>query len=164
MVRRDIAMNETIVLDADPPGTLCHPRNPPHAAQARRTLAELLAGGRHVVLPEIADYEVRRELLRLGSVVALANLDALATKLSYLPLTTNALRRAAKLWAAVRKAGRPTAGYQALDGDVILAAQALELGVPVVVATGNPDHLSRFVAAATWSSFNTGAWGDSTGR
>jgi hypothetical protein len=52
---------------------------------------------------------------------------------------------AAELWAQSRKAGKPTADPKALDGDVILAAQAKLLesgGNPVVIATTNVGHLS----------------------
>jgi predicted nucleic acid-binding protein len=80
-------------------------------------------------------------------------LDRLAGLLEYLPITTAAMRQAAKFWAQARQQGRPTAGDQALDGDVILAAQAVTLGVAdVVVATTNVAHLSRFVSAETWQS------------
>ena len=99
------------------------------------------------MVPEIADYEVRRELLRLGSPVALANLDLLAARLEYLPLDTVAMRIAARLWAQARATGQPTAPNHALDGDVILAAQAHALNLPVIVATGNPVHLARYLSA-----------------
>jgi hypothetical protein len=105
-----------------------------------------------VIVPEIADYEVRRELIRMGGMVALANLDGYGTQLEYLPLTTAAMRRAAELWAQARSAGLPTAPDPALDGDVILAAQALCLNTTVIVATGNPGHLNRFVPADLWSN------------
>src|SRR5439155_26097026 len=101
--------------------------------------------------PEIADYEIRRELIRLGGTVALANLDGYGIQLEYLPITTAAMRLAAELWAQARIAGHPTAPDPALDGDVILAAQAISLQTAVVVATGNPAHLARFVPAELWS-------------
>jgi hypothetical protein len=40
-----------------------------------------------------------------------------------------------------------------LDADVVLAAQALTLGAaPVVIATSNVGHLSRFVPAELWQN------------
>jgi hypothetical protein len=51
----------------------------------------------------------------------------------------------------VLDSGRPTAPDLSLDADVILAAQALTLGVPgVVVATSNAAHLRRYVPALPW--------------
>ncbi len=107
--------------------------------------------GTRVIVPEIADYEVRRELLRANKASGLARLDALARLLEYLPLTTAAMRQAAVFWAQARQQGRPTADDKALDGDMILAAQAVTLGVAdVVIATTNVGHLSRFASAALW--------------
>jgi hypothetical protein len=94
---------------------------------------------------------VRRELLRANKARGLARLDALAGLLEYLPLTTAAMRQTAVFWAQARQHGRPTADDKALDGDVILAAQAMTLGVAdVVIATTNVGHLSRFAPAALW--------------
>jgi predicted nucleic acid-binding protein len=145
-------MSDAVVLDATPVGILCHPRNPPPVAACRQWIAELLAVGRRVILAEIADYEVRRELVRRNSMVALSNLDQLGLQLEYCPLTTAAMRLAAQLWAQARSAGQPTAPDPAIDADVILAAQALSLNIPVIVATGNLRHLSRFVPAELWSN------------
>ncbi len=78
-----------------------------------------------------------------------SNLE-LESTLVYLPLTTAVMRHAADLWAEARRRGRPTAGAQALDGDVILAAQTLAVGGRV--ATENVGHLSQFVEAFNWRS------------
>jgi predicted nucleic acid-binding protein len=145
-------MSAVVVLDATPLGLLCHPRNPVPVMACRQRVADLLAAGRRLIIPEIADYEVRRELLRLNSRVALSNLDQLAQRLEYLALNTAAMRQAAELWAQVRAAGLPTAADTALDADVILAAQALGLNTAVVVATSNPGHLGRVVPADLWSN------------
>jgi predicted nucleic acid-binding protein len=145
-------VSDAVVLDSTPLGVLCHPRNPPHVMSCRKWLTDLLAAGRRVIVPEIADYEIRRELIRLGGTVALANLDGYGLQLEYLPISTAAMRLAAKLWAQARNAGQPTAPDPALDADVILAAQALGLNTPVVVATSNPRHLTRFVPAELWSN------------
>ena len=99
------------------------------------------------------DYEIRRELLRANKVNGLKTLDKFCATLEYLELTREALTYAATLWAHVRQLGKPTADEKALDGDVILAAQVLQLEVPVedlVIATTNVGHLSRFAAAKLW--------------
>jgi len=93
-------------------------------------------------------YEVRRSLLLEGLTTSVARLDQLKTVLDYLPLTTETMLKAAELWAKARKHGRPTADPKELDGDVILAAQALQ--VEAMVATENVGHLSLFVEARPW--------------
>ncbi len=103
----------------------------------------------------IADYEVRRELERADKIKGLARLDAFnaAEPDRYLPLLDNALRLAAKLWAQARQQGMPTADRHALDCDVLIAAQALTMGIPasdVVVATTNVRHFVQFVTAKLW--------------
>lgn len=121
---------------------------------ARQWLRDQLASGTLVVVPEIADYEVRRELLRVGSYHGLTRLDALVGLLAYLPLTTATVRMAAELWARARRMGVPTAASAALDCDVILAAQARHFSAPdddAVIATTNVAHLARFFSARLWS-------------
>jgi predicted nucleic acid-binding protein len=107
--------------------------------------------GSAIFSPPATDYEVRRELIRINSSVALSNLDQLGLRLEYLPLSTATMRLAASLWAQARSAGYPTAPDHAIDADVIVAAQALSLNVAVIVATGNPAHLNRLVEAELWS-------------
>jgi len=106
-----------------------------------------------VRVPEITDYEVRRELLRLNKQKSVDRLDLLRATIGYIPITTATMLRAADFWAQVRKLGKPTADNKALDGDVILAAQAAllaEQGDEVIVATTNVGHLARFVDAREW--------------
>ena len=72
--------------------------------------------------------------------------------LCYAPSLKQAGPPAAKLWADARQSGQPTAGDNTIDGDVILAAQALSLGVDdYVIATTNVGHLSRFAPAQLWN-------------
>jgi len=148
-------MKPAVLLDTTPLGLLTQRAGVPQADACRRWLASLQQAGHRVLVPEMADYEVRRELLRAGNTLAVQRLDAFlaADPDAYLPLSTAVMRHAALLWAQARQQGRPTAPDPALDGDVILAAQALSVSaVPgeVVVATANPGHLSRFVAAERW--------------
>lgn len=107
-----------------------------------------------VAIPDIADNEVRRELLRADKTTGLRRLDALKSSFRYLPITSDTMFLAARFWAETRRRGQPTADDHALDGDVILAAQATLLqqtGESVIVATTNPQHLSRFVDARLWA-------------
>lgn len=142
-----------VVLDAGPLGELSNPRDTVSAVRIRTWLARMQASGHYVFLPEIADYEVRRELIRSRKPDGLARLDRLGQDLEYLAITRTAMRRAAEYWAVARNLGRPTAPDLALDADVILAAQAsciVASGASVVVATTNPSHLVRYVDARLW--------------
>ena len=96
-----------------------------------------------------------RELIRAGKIAGLRRLDAVRMGLEFDPIMQAALDRAAELWAVVRTAGQPTAANETLDGDSILAAQALLAGGPgdvVTVATDNVGHLGRFVDAKIWTA------------
>lgn len=145
-------MSTAVVLDAGPLGLLAHPRLTPASAAALHWLGQLLAAGRRVLVLGIADYEVRRELLRLKATRSIRSLDALVQRLEYLPVSPDALRLAAEFWALARHGGYPTAPDPELDADVIIAAQAATLGGPVIVATGNVGHLTRFVPAEVWQN------------
>ncbi len=114
-----------------------------------------LRRGERVAIPEISDYEVRRELLRAGLLPSLRRLDNLKQTLDYIPIQTETMLLAAELWAEVRKTGQPTADLKALDGDVILSAQTRLLcnqATEVIIATTNVSHLSRLVTALDWQS------------
>lgn len=143
-------MSKIVLLDSGPLGMISHPRNYP---EIKIWLANLLNSGTNVQISEIADYEVRRELLRLNKIKGIQRLDNLITQLGYIPITREVMLKAAEFWAEVRKQGQPTSDNKALDGDVILAAQAFILskqGEDVVIATTNVRHLTRFVSAKIW--------------
>ena len=57
-------MSAVVLLDAGPLGLLAHTRTSVTVSACRAWLAALTAAARRVVVPEITDYEVRRELLR----------------------------------------------------------------------------------------------------
>ena len=148
-------MARIVVLNAGPLGLASQAPGVVRADNCRRWIRDLDTVAVLVVAPEIADYEVRRELLRLGATAALRRLNRLVWALFYDPITTPAVRLAAAYWSQVRRAGLPTADPQALDSDCILAAQAALLGNQsddVVIATTNVGHLGRFprVRAESW--------------
>lgn len=139
-----------LVLDTNVLGRLTNPKAEQHEpVLARIQQARAAAPGVSVYIPEIADFELRRKLLHLRSTQALRRLDAMLGKFTYLPLNTPTIRHAAELWAEARRHGLATAGDERLDGDVILAAQALH--VNGTVATTNVRHLSRYVAVEDWT-------------
>jgi predicted nucleic acid-binding protein len=144
-------VGRVILLDAGPLGLVTNPNRSPRSTACAQWLQAMVLADIRVLVPEIADYEVRRELLRANKAQGIAQLDALARLLEYLPITTVAMRRAAMFWAQARQLGQPTAGDKTLDADMILAAQAVTLGTPdVVIATTNVGHLARFAPAALW--------------
>lgn len=114
-----------------------------------RWQALMISAGMELIVPEIADFEVRRNLLLESRLRSLAKLDDLKIALIYQPITTATMLKAAELRADARSRDRPTADPKELDGDVILAGQAIEAGA--MIATENVGHLSRYVSAKHWS-------------
>ena len=144
-------MSFAVVLDTNTLGLLVSPGKHPDCLA---WLDRMRQAGHIFIIPEIADYELRRELIRIES-KSLPYLDviALLDGVHFIPITTPVMRRAAALWARVRREGRPAADRHALDGDVILAAtvELLDAGSrEVLVATENVKHLSRWVTAKRW--------------
>jgi hypothetical protein len=146
------------MLDSGPQGLAIRRPGKPLIVQFQNWARGILVGGSLLTLPEIAHYEVRRELVRLNAVSSLRRLDQLVSGtagMSYLPLSTAVIKRAAEYWATVRQTRQPTADPKELDGDAILAAQASlagNAGDIVIIATTNVGHLSRFpgITAQQW--------------
>ena len=78
------------MLDAGVLGQASHPRRNQAFAQ---WFTAILATDTTVFVSEIADYEIRRELIRADRPVGLARLNALKTTLPYLPLTTRIVKK-----------------------------------------------------------------------
>ncbi len=148
-----------VLLDSGPLGMVTNPQGSQKTLQCKQWLRELLQNGVEVKIPEICDYEVRRELLRANLLKSIQRLDQLSQVLTYETISTDVMQKAAELWAIVRQQGKPTAPDLALDADVILAAQAKIIEhkinnnqVTVIIATTNVGHLSRFVNADEWQN------------
>lgn len=148
-----------IALDTGPLGLVTHPRPRPlsEAAQCLERVLEWVAAGVRVLVPSVADYELRREYLLRNTEASLKRLDELPEILDYVPISDEALRRAAVLWARTRQAGRPTADPKALDADCIIASQvrleAEALGLAEdewIIATVDVGDLPRLAPAARW--------------
>jgi len=144
-----------ILLDSHPLGLASAPARNAEAIAFDKRTTNCLNAGHKIYIPEVIDYELRRELLRAGKTNSVRKLDGLKTILRFLPITSPAMLLAADLWSQSRQSGLPTGDPKKLDIDVILAAQALTLGIPVndlIVATSNVSHITRFVPAALWSN------------
>ena len=146
-------MNQVLFLDSGPLGLLTHPQRTEEVIAIADWISQCLLNGSRIVVPAIVYYELKRELLRAKKTFGIGRLDAFvnAAPGRYLPLSDEALRLAAELWARSRQEGRPTAEAKALDIDVLIAAQALSLKDDVIIVTTNPKHLSQFIAAKHWN-------------
>lgn len=149
----------SVVLDSGPLGLLVHELNLEQTDECWRWMQSVLAAGIEVGIPEIVDFEVRRELLRLNKRKSIMRLDSLVLYpgIVAMPINSRVMRLSAELWAYARSQGRPSADPKALDADVILAAtvQVYANGDhrdDCVVATTNAAHLELHVNAATWQS------------
>lgn len=147
-------MSLVIFLDSSPLALVTNPNKANAQATAcTKWLIACLDAGARVCVPEICDYELRRELLRAKKAEGLARLDQLKQEIEYVPVTSPMMLRAAEFWARARQMGKPTASKEALDIDVILAAQATlsaKASEELVVATTNVGHLILFVDAKPW--------------
>jgi predicted nucleic acid-binding protein len=94
-----------IVLDTGTLGLLTNPRARPAALACRQWAQARLAAGARMIVPGIADYELRRELIRAGKTSGLRRLDAARSGFEFDPITQTALDEAAVLWAAFRNTG-----------------------------------------------------------
>lgn len=143
-----------IVLDSGPLFMVNNSQANENTKACQEWLKRMVAQGATIVVPEIADYEIRRFMHKGDRYESIAALDALNTAAYYLPLTTAVMRKAAKLWAESRKKHFTTGHDLELDADVILAAQALTLDEntqdEVIVASDNIRHLKFFVNAQRW--------------
>ena len=96
-----------VLLDSGSLGLLSQPRGTIQAIECRSWLDGLASQKIPVCIPEIADYEVRRELIRARKTEGLARLDWLKGSLNYLPLNTPTMLLAASYWAeAATEAGK----------------------------------------------------------
>lgn len=154
-------MAKLIVLDSGVLGMISNPKTTPENLACGSWLSAQLNCNALVFIPEIVDYEVRRELLRANKLNGLRRLDSFCLVLRYEPLDTAIMRKSAQLWALTRQQGKPTAAPGSIVCDVILCAQALQIAArprhaddSLVVATTNPRHLRQFIAAEPWQDIS----------
>lgn len=148
-------MRKIIILDSTPLGLLTSPTRHQAASDCTAWLASHLSAGNRIYVPEIIDYEIRRELLRLNKQDSLDALDGIIVRTDYLAISSEMIQDAAHLWADIRRQGLPTAGDYDSDIDAILAAQARSLrSADAIVATSNVRHMGRYVPSAPWETID----------
>ena len=147
-------MIKAVFLDAGPLGLVTKRKGQSAEVDDCRAWMEgLITAGIQVCVAEVTDYEIRRELIRAGKPDGLRRLDSLQSVVEYLPITTDAMRKAADLWAQVRNQRLGTSDAKALDADVIMAGQVLTCGrepSEIAIATKNIRHIARYVNASLW--------------
>ncbi len=144
-------MNHVILLDTGPLGMVTNPNSTAKNLACTTWLLTQARAKKRIIIPEIADYELRRELLRADKIKGLERLEQLISSFEYLPIDTLAMRNAAANWAEARRLGQPTATDASLDGDMILVGQWQSLNSPqAIIATTNVQHISRFAKAMLW--------------
>ena len=82
-------MSKLILLDAGPLGLVSNPNTSPQAEACREWVREREFQGDLIIVSEIADYEVRRELLCARKGAGVARLDIVKSKLSYMKRVRN---------------------------------------------------------------------------
>jgi predicted nucleic acid-binding protein len=156
-------MIRAVVLDSGPLGQITNPKPTSHNDACKEWVKGLQVQRIQIIIPEIVDYEIRRELLRANKTAGITLLDAACEKFNYLPIRTSAMRLAAQKWAEARQQGKPTVPDLALDADMILVGQVLALDMiegEIVVATSNVAHIARFVPAKSWNEITIGTVGE----
>src|SRR5258708_4773777 len=106
-------MARVILPDSGPLGFITNPNANKESAECNLWMQARLKAGVRVLVPEIFDYEVRRELMLIGS-PGIAKLDVLKTAIGYTPITTDVMLHAASFWSQARRMGKPTASDKAL--------------------------------------------------
>lgn len=128
-------------------GVLINPKLTPEVRELRLWMRDHLSRGVRFKVADLSDYELRRNLIVENLVKSLRNLDTLRASLGTVPITTDAFNQAAYLWAQSRNSGKPTGHRFQLDGDAILASQAILESADkelTMIATENDRHLSQF--------------------
>ena len=92
-------MTKVILLDSGPLGMVSNPSAAAVNERCRNWMEDLLRRGAEVKVPEIIDYELRRELIRVRAAAGLARLDDLVTRLGLVSLDGPTMHRAATFWA-----------------------------------------------------------------
>lgn len=81
-------MTQVIFLDTGILGLVSNPKATPQSHECKLWLNSLETNDNIAIIPEIADYEVRRELIRAGKIKGIRQLEQIKRVILYLPITT----------------------------------------------------------------------------
>lgn len=145
-----------LLLDTNLLMRACHTRNHPDVRAWLQAWLDYAGrvDGVEIVVSAIADYELRRGYLseidrKEDERKALERLDHYCEILGVQQVSERNFKDAAAMWAEARRGGWSTAPERAVDWDVLIAAQAME--IHSVVVTSNEKHLTRYgINARDW--------------
>ena len=124
--------------------------------QCTKWFERLLSKGARIIVSDICDYEVRRELIRIKS-KSVQELDNLRDLIEFQPVTFAVLEKAAELWAEARDLSQSNKIKDNIDVDCILAAQWCLLkeqnpGRKVIIATKNIKDFQGVTDCDVWQN------------
>src|SRR5271157_1790004 len=142
-----LIMARLILLDSGPLGMIVRAPSKPQVVRCITWLKTISATGATVVIPEIADYEVRRELLRIRAVGSLRRLERYldpSSGLGHLTLSPDAMIKAA--WR------RPGSNRQP-PGCKAVALRRLGTTHLISVQVVRSRHVGDGVFRISWDSY-----------
>lgn len=142
-------MTSRLMLDTNVLARICHPSLHQDVKEWLRRLLERGAAAPEILVSVLADYELRRVLMKQQGVESLAHLDALEQSLRFVPLTVEASRRAAGMRRESGVAGSPSLS----DGDLLMAAQA-EIEGAILVTNDKAIHQIPGLTVRDWSEID----------
>ena len=124
--------------------------------QCTKWFERLLSKGARIIVSDICDYELRRELIRIKS-KSVQELDNLRDLIEFKSVTFAVLEKAAELWAEARYLSQSNKIKENIDVDCILAAQWCLLkeqypGRKVIIATKNIKDFQRGTDCDVWQN------------
>lgn len=144
-------MNRVGLIDSGPLGDIIKPHP---SADVVRWVHFVKENKIALRVPEIIDYELRRELILQGlkgnsdSYKSIGNLNKYRRTKRFIPLEPSVtLTDACDIWANLRNNNQGTADIKNIDVDVILVTQALSMKKDfeeIIVITGNLSDIRRF--------------------
>lgn len=98
-------MRRFVLFDSGPLGLAVCRTGTKGLAEFGTRLAELEMAGVTILIPAVIDYEVRRELVRIGATAKLRQLERWRQRFAVLPVLEATWFRAAEFWALSRRMG-----------------------------------------------------------